>query len=115
MRSIIEDKKGQIIMVQLLFLFMTITVMIALVPGIKSVLNIAKQSDNLNCAGFDYDGSGTIGTNALDYNSSLATETLACLAINLYLPYIILIVLIGGVSKLMYGRAFGEQQQALSF
>ena len=115
MRSITEDKGGQMIMIQLLFLFMTITVMIALVPGIKAVLNISKQSDNLNCAGFDYLGSGTVGDNVLDYNSSLATETLACLAINLYLPYIILVVLIGGVSKLMYGRVFGEQQQAPSF
>ncbi len=115
MRSIAEDKGGQMMMIQLLFLFMTITIMIAFIPALKSILDISKQSDNLNCPGFDYDKSGAVGTNALDYNSSLETDTVACLAINLYLPYIILIILIGGVSKLMYGRMAGEQQQAPSF
>ncbi len=110
MRSITEDKGGQAMIIGLLFLFMTITVMIALIPALKSILDISKQSDNLNCPGFDYDKSGTVGTNALDYNSTLETDTVACLAINLYLPYIILIVLIGGVTKLMYGRMSGEQQ-----
>ena len=115
MRSITEDKGGQMIIINLLFLFMTITIMIAFIPALKSILDIAKQSDNLNCPGFDYDKSGSVGTNALDYNSSLETDTVACLAINLYLPYIILIILIGGVSKLMYSRSFGDQGQAQGF
>ena len=88
--------------------------MVAFIPALKSILDISKQSDNLNCPGFDYDKSGTVGTNTLDYNSSLETDTVACLAIHLYLPYIILIILIRGVSKLMNGR-MGEDKQALSF
>ena len=110
MRKITEDRGGQAMIVGILFLFMTITVMIAMIPALKSILNIAKQSDNLNCAGFDYEGSGTVGDNILDYNSSLETDTTACLAINLYLPYILLIVLIGGVTKLLYDKSGGQQQ-----
>ncbi len=110
MRSVLsEDKGGQMIMINLLFLFMTITIMIAFIPALKSILDIAKQSDNLNCPGFDFDKSGTVGSNALDYNSSLNTDTVACLAINLYLPYIILIILIGGVAKLLYSQTPGQQ------
>jgi len=107
MRSITEDKGGQQMIISLLFLFMTISIAIAMIPALKSVLNIAKQSDNLNCAGFVYVGSGT----NLSYNSSLETETTACLAINLYLPYILLIVLIGGVTKLLYDKSSGGGQQ----
>ena len=103
-----DEKGGQMIMIQLLFLFMTITIMIALIPAMKSILNIAKQSDNLNCPGYEYGGDPT---NVLSYNSSLETETTACLAINLYLPYILLIVLIGGVSRLIAGQVMGGQQQ----
>jgi len=112
MRSITEDRNGQMMIIGILFLFMTISIMIAMIPALKEILNIAKQSDNLNCAGFDYGGSGTIGDNVLDYNSSLETETTACLAINLYLPYILLIVLIGGVTKLLYDKSGGGQQYA---
>jgi len=109
MRSITEDKGGQQMIVGILFLFMTITVMIAMIPALKSILNIAKQSDNLNCAGFAYEGSEN---NTLSYNASLDTDTTACLAINLYLPYILLIVLIGGVTKLLYDKSGGGQQYA---
>lgn len=109
MRSITEDRSAQMMIIGILFLFMTITVMIAMIPALKSILNIAKQSDNLNCAGFSYNGDDT---NVLSYNSSLDTDTVACLAINLYLPYILLIVLIGGVTKLLYDKSGGQQQYA---
>lgn len=108
MRSITEDKGGQMMIIGLLFLFMTVTIVIAMIPAIKEILDISKQSDNLNCAGYEYDGDAN---NVLSYNSSLDTETTACLAINLYLPYILLIVLIGGVSRLIAGQAMGGQQQ----
>ena len=107
MRSIIKDNGGQVMIISLLFLFMTITVMIALIPALKTILDIAKQSDNLNCPGYAINGDVN---NTLSYNSSLGTDTVACLAINLYLPYIILIILVVGVTKLMYGRTLGEQQ-----
>jgi len=106
MRSITEDNHGQMMLVNLLFLFMTISIVIAMIPALKVILNIAKQSDNLNCAGYN-----STTDASLSYNSSLDTETTACLAINLYLPYILLIVLIWGVTKLLYDRSAGGGQQ----
>jgi len=107
MRKITEDKSGQMIMINLLFLFMVIAITVALIPAIKAVLDIAKQSDGLNCNGFKYQGDPD---HRLSFNSSLDTDATACLAIALYLPYIILVVLIGGVSKLLYDRTTGGQQ-----
>ena len=72
MRSITEDKSGQMMIIGILFLFMTITVMIAMIPALKEILNIAKQSDNLNCVSFAYSGDAT---HTLSYNSSLDTDT----------------------------------------
>ena len=99
------DKNGQMIMVNLLILVMTILVMIAVIPVLNSVLSVGKQSDILNCPGYDHANSGTIGDHALDYNASLLnTDTVACLAIGLYVPYIVLTILIAGVAKMLSGR-----------
>ena len=105
MRSIMaKDRKGQMVMINLLFLVMTIAVLVVLAPAINSLLNIAKQSDNLNCAGYIHEGDST---NILSYNSSLNSETLGCLGFTLYLPYIILVVLIMGVTNLGATRLLG--------
>lgn len=102
------NKKGQMIIIQLLFLFMTIVVLVALIPALRDIIDIAQQSDGLNCAGYYYNGNAG---HVLSYNSSLSTNTTACLAIKLYLPYIVLVVLIAGVTRLFYGQAqsaFGQ-------
>lgn len=95
------NHKGQVIMIQLLLFVMTIAVLVALIPALNSLLNTAQQSDSLNCQGYYYNGNPN---HTLSYNSSLASNTLACLSIRLYLPYIILLVLIGGASKLLVDR-----------
>lgn len=99
-----QNKRGQMIMINLLFLFMTIAVTVALIPALKVMLNMAQQSDGLNCPGYAYLGDPDA---TLSYNETLATNTLACLAINLYLPYIILAILIGGVSRMLLGNMAG--------
>jgi hypothetical protein len=96
-----QRKKGQMIMINLLFLFMTIAVLVALIPALNSLLNIAQQSDGLNCNGYIHNGNSN---DSLSYNSSLASNDLSCLAIKLYLPYIVLAVLIGGVSRVIASR-----------
>jgi len=98
------NKQGQMFMLNLLLLVMVIMVMVALMPALNEVLNIVQQSDSLNCNGYVYNGDAT---HALSYNSSLTSNSMACLAIKLYLPYILLAVLIGGVAKLLAGRGFG--------
>lgn len=96
----IQNKRGQMIIINLLFLFMAIAVVVALIPALSTILQMAQQSDGLNCPGYSYQGNSA---HILSYNVSLQSSTLACLAINLYLPYIVLAVLIGGVSRLLIG------------
>jgi len=96
----IRNNRGQMIMINLLFLLMTIAVLVAIIPALSDMLSISQQSDGLNCNGYVYGGdSGHV----LSYNSSLQTNSLACLAINMYLPYIVLAVLIMAVSGLLAG------------
>lgn len=99
------NKRGQVMIINLLFLVMTISVLIALIPQMTEMLNMAQQSDYLNCRGYYYNGDPN---NALSYNDSLKSNTLACVAINFYLPYIILAVLIAGVSRVLMGRITTE-------
>ena len=95
------NKKGQVMIINLLFLVITIGVMIALIPQLMELLNLAQQSDYLNCKGYYYLGNPNA---TLSYNVSLPSNTLACLGIDLYLPYIILAVLIAAVSRVVLGR-----------
>jgi hypothetical protein len=88
---------------------MVIAVMVALIPALNTMLNNSQQSDGLNCNG--YINAGNVN-NSLSYNSSLATNTLACVAIRLYLPYLILVILVGGVTKLLMGRVAGGETAA---
>ena len=99
------NRQGQAFMLNLLLLVMVIMVMVSLMPALKEVLNIVQQSDGLNCNGYVYNGDAN---SALSYNSSLETNSMACIAIKLYLPYILLAVLIGGVGRLIAGRGFGD-------
>lgn len=96
--------------INLLMLFITITFLVALIPGFVSMQDMAQQSDNMNCAGYNYNGLGT--THPLSYNATIGTKSaIGCLAIKLYLPYIVLGVLIAGVALIFYGKAMGGQQQ----
>lgn len=95
-----KNKRGQLIMINLLFLLMTIAVLVAIIPALSDILSIAQQSDGLNCNGYVYNGNPN---HALSYDADKATNSLACLAINMYLPYIVLAVLIMAVSRLLVG------------
>ena len=96
----IRNNRGQMIMINLLFLLMTIAVLVALIPALSDMLSISQQSDGLNCLGYVHNGDTG---NVLSYNASMETNSLACLAINMYLPYIVLAVLIMAVSGLLAG------------
>lgn len=101
-----KDRKGQVILLNLLFMLMAIMLLIALIPQLTELLNLAQQSDHLNCRGYIYDGNVN---HSLSYNDSKKSNTLACMSVDLYLPYILLAVLIAAVSKLIIGR--GELPQ----
>lgn len=99
------NKKGNI-MLSLLFFIMSLGVMVAFISPINEMLDLAQQSDSLNCNGFIYNGDAN---HALSFNSTshggASGSPLACLAIKLYLPYILLVFLIGGLSAVLGGKA----------
>jgi len=89
--------------VNLLMLFIVVTFLITLLPGFTSMIDQAQQSDNLNCQGFKYMGDVN---NALSYNDTIGTKSsIGCMAMKLYIPYIVLGVLIASVALIMYGRS----------
>ena len=105
MKNILDksgDKKGQMLAVGILMAFLAITFMTAIVPGMTSVIGDARE--NLNCE-------STHGDYA--YNATAGEESaIACLAIDLYIPYVVLGVLIAAVLGILYGRR--QQEPAYS-
>jgi hypothetical protein len=99
------NNRGQNIMLSLLLFIMALGVMIAFISPINDFLDLAQQSDSLNCKGFIYDGNSS---HALSFNESLhggaSGSPLSCLALKLYLPYILLVFLIGGLSSVLGGK-----------
>jgi len=95
--------------VNLLVLFITVTFLIALIPGFVTMVNMGQDSQGLNCVGY-VDSLATSSSN-LSYNATIGTKsTIGCLAMQLYIPYIVLGVLVAVVSMVFYGR--GAQQQS---
>ena len=94
------------IMLSLLFFIMALGVMVAFISPINSFLDLAQQSDSLNCYGYIYNGDSG---HELSFNGTLNNNAsgspLSCLALKLYLPYILLVFLIGGLSSVLGGRA----------
>lgn len=98
--------------VNLLMLFISITFLIALIPGFVEMQDIAQQSDGLNCVGYVDNGNTT---NVLSYNATIGTKSsIGCMAIKLYIPYIVLGVLVAAVAMIFYGKTMGggQDQQA---
>jgi len=107
------NKKGGLmdLPVNLLVMFIVITFMIVLIPGLVEILNTAQRSDSLNCAGFiDWDNAGNPVN--YSYNSTIGTKSsIGCLAIKLYIPYIVLGVLISVVAMIFYGKVMAPSPE----
>jgi len=109
------NKSGQAIIMNLMFLVLTIAVFMAFIPVIQDFISEARGSDGLNCV------STTSLCNSGDaepcHNASMDIQTTSCLVLDIYLPYIIIVVLLMGVGALTAQRSgmFGggqPQQQA---
>jgi len=108
MRGILDrkNKKGQVIIVNIVMLVMALLVFMALIPVIKSQVDSARNYDSLNCVDTDrvcY--AAEIGLSAPCYMENYSrSETVACAMLDLYIPYIVIIVLLAGAAKLMANR-----------
>jgi hypothetical protein len=103
--------------INLIFLVMTIVVFVALIPVLRDMMNNARDQTGLNCKS-DINKCTTVGSTINDdevpcYNKSQSSETVACTLIDLYIPYIVIVVLLAGVAKIMANRVeqlgFGGQ------
>ena len=89
---------------------MSIVLFMALIPVFQDSIATARGSDGLNCV------STTSLCNAGDaepcHNATMDVQTTSCLILDIYLPYIIIIVLLMGVGALMSQKAglFGGGQ-----
>lgn len=104
-----QDKRGGLMQmpVNLLLLFITVTFLIALLPGFVEMQDMAQRSDNMNCKGYVENGNAL---DSLSYNATIGTKSsIGCMAIKLYLPYIVLGVLIAGVALIITGRSQQDQ------
>ena len=101
----INNKRGNL-MINLLFLVFAVAVVVVFITPLKVFTDMAQQSNALNCYGYIYNGNAN---HTLSFNSTLnggnSGSPLACTAISLYLPYILLVVLITGVAKVLYDRS----------
>jgi len=105
-----KNKKGSLMSlpINLLMLFISVTFLIALIPGFVEMQDMAQQSDQMNCKGYVYDGNPA---SVYSYNATIGTKSsIGCMAIKLYLPYIVLGVLIAGVALIFYGRSQDQGQ-----
>ena len=91
--------------VNLLMLFISVTFLIALIPCFVEMQDMAQSSSSMNCVGYT-----DVANPSLSYNATIGTKSsIGCMAIKLYLPYIVLGVLIAGVALIFYGRQTGGQ------
>jgi len=100
-------------MVGIMIMIMAILIFVATLPATQSVINIARQCDGLNCAGYTQLGASGANCSATNrsYDPSLSTNALSCTILDLMIPFIILGVLIGIITKLLYGKLVDSPQQ----
>jgi len=111
--NLYKTKRSQVMIINMIFLVMTIVVFTALIPVLRSMMDNARHEDSLNCKS-NHNTCGIINESPC-YNASKNSETVACTLIDLYIPYIVIVVLLAGVAKIMSQRVegmFGAQQQA---
>ncbi len=98
----------------LLMLFIVVTFLVALIPGLVGIISEAQGVESLNCHGYvAYNDDGTIDYTNSANSTRAEASSIGCMAIKLYIPYIVLGVLISGVALLFYGKMMGggsEQQ-----
>lgn len=101
-----NNKRGQMFMVGILILVMSILIFISVTPAISNVMDDTRGCSNLNCAG--YVDQSAIGDGCSVQNQSYLPSgndnSLSCTIMDLTLPLLILGVLIGLITALLSGR-----------
>lgn len=106
------NKGGQMIVFNLLMLVIVIIVFMALIPVFQDSISNARGSDGLNCVTTVEANLCNSGASEPCYNATMDAQTTSCLVLDIYLPYIIIVVLLMGVGALVGQRSgmFGGGQ-----
>ena len=102
-----KNKRGQMFMIGILILTMSLIVLISVTPAINSVADSARGCSNLNCDGYvDRDAQNIAGCSSgnQSYLPSGNKNALSCTILDLALPFTILGTLIGLITALLHGR-----------
>lgn len=94
-------------MIGILFLVMALLIFLATIPAIKELMNTGRGCRYLNCQGYiDADSTGATcsGTNNT-YVSTLETDSLGCIMVDLIIPILVLGVLAALIFKVTHGKA----------
>ena len=106
------NRKGQAFMIGILVAIMALLIFVSTLPAVKETINNARGCSYLNCAGFvdkDATGAGCTGTNQ-SYLSTLEEDSLACIVLDLAIPFLILGILVGIIYKVMRGENIEQPQ-----
>ncbi len=106
------NKNGQMFMIGIMILIMSLLIFIATLPAVSQVLQDSQGCSNLNCAGYvdqGATGSGCSVTNQ-SYLPGGNNNALSCTIIDLIIPFIVLGVLIALITMLMSGRLTDRQE-----
>lgn len=99
------------IILSLLFFFMGLGILVAFIGPISEFLDIAQQSDNLNCKGYIFDSNET---HPLSFDNESdggnSGDPIACLFIKPIVAYILLVFVVGGVSAVLGGKGAEEEE-----
>ena len=114
-----NNKRGQMLMVGIMILIMALLIFIATLPAVSQIMDESRQCNNLNCEGYtDSDATGVSGGNCTStnrsYNPDLNENALSCTILDLAIPFIILGVLIGLITKLLHGGLVDAPQPQYS-
>ena len=111
----LRNNKGQMLMIGIMVLIMALLIFVATLPAISKVIDETRQCNNLNCDGYvDPSATGSSGGNCTtsnrSYNPNLSDNALSCTILDLAIPFIILGVLIGLITKLLSGGLVDRPQ-----
>jgi len=99
--------RGGVVM-GLIFFILALAVIVVYISPMNAFINMAQQSDNLNCKGYIHNGNTS---DPLSFNATLnggdSGDSLSCLTIKLFLPFLLLVFLVGGIASVLGGR--GEE------
>jgi len=98
------NKKGSMmgLLLGLIMGVVVVMILIMFIPSLTEMLDTAQNSQGLNCVGYI---DTVMADGNYSYNASIGQKSsMACMGIKMYLPLLILIVLIGVITKILYDK-----------